>query len=297
MSTSTAVLQNRTIGRPFPWFVRLAGFGLRALARISPAAAAKGAERLFLTPLRFATPARELAWLAGSRRETVIVAGRRIAVSIWDGATVRPQTVLLVHGWGGRGSQLAAFVAPLRAEGVRVIAFDAPAHGASPGRQTNLMQFAETVAGLLERFSEWGPPLGVVAHSFGAAATTIALSRGARAGRIVLLAPAEDYSHFTRLFRRALGLDAAIVDRMQRGIERRIGVEWSEVRGTALAPGLAHPLLVVHDEEDAEVPPAHGETFADHWPGAKLLRTSGLGHQRILRDADVVDAAVRHLLG
>jgi pimeloyl-ACP methyl ester carboxylesterase len=136
-----------------------------------------------------------------------------------------------------------------------------------------------------------------VAHSFGAAATTIALSRGAKAERVVLLAPAEDYSHFTGLFRRALGLDAEIVERMQRRIERRIGVEWSRVRGRELAPRLAQPMLVVHDDEDVEVPLAHGESFATLWPGARLLRTSGLGHQRLLRDADVVAAGVAHLRG
>lgn len=296
MASSSVALTDSTIGRTFPWQVRLAGFGLRSLARLSPAAAARGAENLFLTPRRTATPSRERAWLAGSRRDEAWIGGRRIATRIWDGATYQAPTVLLVHGWGGRGSQLGAFVAPLRAEGVRVIAFDAPAHGESEGNQTNLIQFAETVATLLARHSEWATPLGVVAHSFGAAATTIALSRGARAERIVFLAPAEDYSHFTGKFRRALGLDADIVDRMQRGIERRIGVEWSAVRGGTLARELSQPLLVVHDEGDREVPLAHGEAIASGWPGARLHVTRGLGHQRLLRDADVVNAALRHLV-
>ena len=46
-------------------------------------------------------------------------------------------SVYLVHGWGGRGSQLAAFVEPLVAAGHRVVLFDAPSHGDSdpgPGR-------------------------------------------------------------------------------------------------------------------------------------------------------------------
>src|SRR5688500_15132227 len=37
--------------------------------------------------------------------------------------------VYLVHGWGGRGSQLGSFVEPLLAGGFRVVMFDAPAHG------------------------------------------------------------------------------------------------------------------------------------------------------------------------
>jgi pimeloyl-ACP methyl ester carboxylesterase len=296
MTSSAALPIDSTIGRSFPWQTRLAGLALRSLAHLSPEAAAKGAERLFLTPRRAGLPARERAWLAEARRDEVRIGDRPVATWVWEGASYRPPTVLLVHGWGGRGSQLGAFVAPLRAEGVRVVAFDAPAHGRSPGRQTNLIQIAATVAGMLERYSEWSAPRGIVAHSFGAAASTIALSRGAAVERAVWLAPAEDYSHFTSVFRRTLGLDPATVERMQRAIERRIGVDWSSVRGGVLAPRLAQPLLVVHDEGDREVPLAHGESFAAHWPGAKLLRTRGLGHRRLLRDADVVDAAVRHLV-
>jgi pimeloyl-ACP methyl ester carboxylesterase len=296
MTSNALTISNSTIGRSFPWTARLAGLGLRAVSHLSPTAAACGAENLFLTPIRVARPAREREWLSTARAEDCTIAGRRIAVWVWEGATYRAPTVVLAHGWGGRGSQLGAFVAPLRAEGVRVVAFDAPAHGESAGRQTNLIQFAETVRGMLDRFSEWAPPLGVVAHSFGAAATTIALSRGARAERAVFLAPAEDYSHFTRLFSRALGLHAGIVDRMQRRIERRIGVEWSAVRGGELAPRLSQPMLVIHDRQDREVPISHGETIAARWPGARLHLTDGLGHHRVLRDADVVERAVRHLV-
>jgi hypothetical protein len=49
------------------------------------------------------------------------------------------------------------------------------------------------------------------------------------------------------------------------------------------------PLLVVHDENDREVPIASGELVASAWPGAVLERTRGLGHRRILRDRRVIE--------
>ena len=297
MSAHASVLPNSTIVRSFPWTVRLAGGALRLLGAVAPEAAARRAADLFLTPPRPAAPERERGWLAGAHREMALSGGRELAVWIWPGATVRPRTVVLAHGWGGRGSQLGAFVAPLRAEGARVVAFDAPAHGGSAGRKTNLIQFSEAVAAILERYAEQGPVDGIIAHSFGAAATTIALARGSAVGRAVFVAPAEDYDQFTGIFRRALGLDRALVERMQRSIEQRIGVEWSAVRGRILAPRLHQPLLVVHDEGDLEVPISHGETLASFWPQAQLRRTQGLGHRRILRDADIIGEATAHLLG
>ena len=52
-------------------------------------------------------------------------------------------------------------------------------------------------------------------------------------------------------------------------------------------------LLVVHDENDREVPIACGEAIANAWPGAELVRTRGLGHQRILRDATTLQTITR----
>jgi pimeloyl-ACP methyl ester carboxylesterase len=46
--------------------------------------------------------------------------------------------------------------------------------------------------------------------------------------------------------------------------------------------------LIVHDEDDDEVPFVRGEALANAWPGARLHVTRGLGHRRILRDPDVV---------
>jgi pimeloyl-ACP methyl ester carboxylesterase len=52
------------------------------------------------------------------------------------------------------------------------------------------------------------------------------------------------------------------------------------------------PALVIHDADDASVPWQQGEMIAAAWPGARLMKTQGLGHGRILRDPAVVEAAV-----
>ena len=61
---------------------------------------------------------------------------------------------------------------------------------------------------------------------------------------------------------------------------------------TGLAVGQSAPLLVIHDQDDRDVPPHHGAAVAASWPGAQLVETTGLGHSRILRDAGVVAQAV-----
>jgi hypothetical protein len=63
-----------------------------------------------------------------------------------------------------------------------------------------------------------------------------------------------------------------------------------------LAPRMRAPLLVFHDRGDTEVPFTDGAALAQLWPNARLEPTTQLGHQRILRDRDVVARTVAFLL-
>ncbi len=51
-------------------------------------------------------------------------------------------------------------------------------------------------------------------------------------------------------------------------------------------------LMVIHDKGDRFVPYSEGAELAAAWPEGRLMTTFGLGHHRILRDRDVVNAAV-----
>ena len=87
--------------------------GNRALSALAPALAAGVAEHLFLTPPRSHRPPAEIELLATARARPMRVSGRRIETWTWGAGP----TVLLVHGWGGRGAQHGSFVGPLVARG------------------------------------------------------------------------------------------------------------------------------------------------------------------------------------
>lgn len=267
------------------------GAVVRAADRLSPAWGAGLAARLFTTTRRRRMPAREAAWLQPAERSTIVVGPWRLAAWTWEavGDTEGGPAVLLVHGWEGRASQLGAVGTAFAAAGYRAVAVDLPAHGETAGRRTNLYEMAAAVEGLAERL---GPLAAIVAHSFGAAATTVALSRRLAVEKLAYLAPSEDFDHFTGIFGRWLGLEPGLVLRMQRAIEQRVGVGWDELRGAHLAPAMTTPLLIFHDEHDTDVPASHGLTYAARWPGARLITTRGLGHRKILRQPEVVEAVV-----
>ena len=197
-------------------------------------------------------------------------------------------TVLLVHGWNGRGTQLGGFVAPLVERGFRVVAFDAIGHGESPGRHLSLPELADCIQSVA---TELGGIYGVVAHSLGGAATTLAMSRGLRVERAVFISPPSDPREFLRIFSSAIGLSDAVRARVKLRVEQRLGMTMEDMRATVHATSMRTPLLVIHDEDDKEVPVRVGMSVARAWPGAELVLTQGLGHQRILRDSNVINSA------
>lgn len=260
----------------------------RALCAASPPLAATAAMALFRRAPRHRHSEDEQTALAAGQRRDLRLDGRRLAVWQWG----HGPAVLLVHGWGSRGARLASFVPPLTRAGYSVIAFDAPGHGASSGRLSSLPQFIEAIEAIGERF---GPFAAAVGHSMGGAATTLTMGRGLAVERVVFIAPAANPAGFTDRFAKIIRLTPDVHARMRRLLERRFGMAWADFDVIAAAKKLTAPLLVFHDAEDRDVPPADGEAIAAAWPGAQLVITEGLGHRRIVHDPSVVSRAVAFL--
>lgn len=273
--------------RKVPLALRLAGGSIRTLGAVSRSAAAAVAEHLFLSPPRFTAPAREQAAFALARSTAIDSPEGRLRLWRFD---ERPVDVLLLHGWGGRSSQMSAFVAPLRAAGLGVAALDGPAHGASAGRLATVPGFARA---LLAAHAALGFR-AVVAHSMGGAATGVAVGRhGLALDAAVLIGSPATPSRFLRDFVDAVALPADIEAALLRRLAIRTGLTLADIDITSLGPTLSGGALVIHDRADREVPHADAEAIAHAWRGAELLTTAGLGHRRILRDPHVVAAACR----
>lgn len=292
--------QNSTIVRSFPLLLRsltaLFRAVFRLLGRWAPGLAARLAERLFTTPPRHRRPPRERRWLEGAERSQVTGPRGPLAVWTWEaGDAGAPEaaprgTVLLVHGWGGRGSQLGAFVEPLLAEGLRVVTFDAYGHGDTGGRRSSLPEVIESLQAVAAAV---GPLEGLVAHSLGGGAVAYALGRGLAVQRLVFLAPGLDPAAYLEQFHRMAGVPWPVLERMRRRLEERFGIPWSEFK--AVDHPRPEPLLIFHDPADPETPIPISRQLATSWPRARLIPADGLGHRRIVRDPGVVERAVGFL--
>ncbi|MGY4643794.1 alpha/beta fold hydrolase [Cellulomonas sp. URHB0016] len=271
---------------------------VRAVDPWAPDLMARAALRLWCRPPH----ATGRQTVAGGRTWTLPFGRSEIAGQTWgeDGPTV-----VLVHGWGGHRAQLAApLVEPLVAAGLRVVAYDAPSHGASgPGAlgrgRSTLPELASALdAVVTAQTIEHGPVRAVVGHSLGAAASALAVLDGTATERLVLITPLAQPLSYVTEFAAALGLGGTsrhrLVVRMEGLVGRRLSTLDVPVRA-ANAPGPLPPALVLSDLADKEADHQDGPRIARAWPGAELVVSDGLGHRRILRDGETVKRVVAYV--
>lgn len=264
------------------WKPVLAGTVFRLLGMVAPGPMSAWAFRLWFRTRRHAMPAHEQRVLRDAIFQTLWYRGLPVAVNSWGQGPV----ILLVHGWNGRGTQLGQFVAPLVAAGYRVVSFDAPAHGRTPGRSTDIFAVSAVIAALAREF---GPVQGVIAHSFGVLCTALALQQGLRIPAMVGLSPPAGIEGLLGQFGRALQLPPAVQRALARRLDDYVGGNfWQQLRhGIGRSRPLRH-CLIVHDRDDHDIPWQEGERLASVIPGAKFLLTQGLGHRRILKDPQLI---------
>lgn len=252
------------------------------LSRFFPKWVAHMAELTFLTPERVPRPPSEMDFFNTAKKYKI---QNRIAAFEW-GSPDKP-VVLLVHGWSGRGTQMAAFAKPLTESGYRVVAVDGPAHGDSDGQLTHVGDFAQF---MIDIQKDLGPFRAVIAHSFGAGCSVLSASRGLKVEKLVIVAGPSRYERVVQFYLDAIKISERSRKYFLESLANRVKLPVSEMNVGVIGRTLNLPALIVHDKEDKEVPIIAAEDIKRNWPHAELIVTTGLGHRRILKDPIVVDA-------
>lgn len=248
------------------------------------------ATRVFCHPLRGRRPPREDGYLATARRIPLPAPAGELAAWQW-GDEAQP-LVLLVHGWEGRGSQLGAFAAPLVSAGFKVVAFDAPAHGDSPGDETNIRLLTEALQTVVRLY---GPLHAVIGHSWGAAGAAMLAAQGDVPRVMVLLAPPLWQKGRVERTARRLGLSEAAQALFLEKVRQRVGWTYEKMDMRPVARSAPCPLLVFHDPGDEDTAFVDSQEFTALWTGSRLVPCPGRGHYRILVTAEVINDAVRFI--
>jgi pimeloyl-ACP methyl ester carboxylesterase len=208
----------------------------------------------------------------------------------------RGPDVFLVHGWGGCGVQMGKLALALAEAGYRARFFDAYGHGASAPGPVGFDTLMADCAALQEAAGV--TPHAWIGHSAGAlAAMAGRRTHGLRASRwVCIAAPLLPYVPIEQL--RNAGIPAPVTDRIEPMIAAQFRSDWAALKaGHAWQPDPEAALLVAYDDDDTMVHPEDGDAITALWPGTRLVRTSGCGHNRILGNSAVIAATVAHVDG
>ncbi len=201
--------------------------------------------------------------------------------------------ILLLHGFSSTCQHFARFAQPLIDKGYEVLAFDAPAHGASEGKVVNAMEYSHMIMRINELY---GPVDGYIAHSFGGISLALALENLPTDPhhKVVMIAPATETStaidgafKMLNLNNRVLrtSMDDVILEKSGRP------TEWFSIRRAIKKfPG---QILWIHDEDDDITPIADAlKVKYDAPANVQFIITKNLGHRRIYKDAHIVQQVV-----
>ncbi len=196
--------------------------------------------------------------------------------------------VLLLHGFSSNCHNFDQFVTPLINKNYEVIAFDAPAHGASEGVTINAVEYSDMIKKVIDLY---GPIKGFIAHSFGGLAVCLALESipHDENTRIALIAPATETTTAIDIAFNIIGLKNPAIKKSMEDVIFQIGgkeTAWYSIRRAMNQ--IKATVLWIHDEDDDITPLSDAlKVRNDSHSNIQFMITSGLGHRKIYRDAYV----------
>ncbi len=255
---------------------------------INPKLAAKKAFATFCTPRIYKVGEKEAKILAEATHSALMFKDRSLKTYEWNTINAT-QTALLIHGWEGHAGNLGAFVPLLLSKGYNVVAFDAPAHGLSEGKTTNLVDFGEAIYEVLKTKTNVNT---VVAHSMGSGALVWALHKHPEINlkQVAMLTTPRSIAKITDDYAAYINLGKKTVAHIFEIVNGISGMHPTLMSVENLASATAiNTALIIHDTTDKMIPYYNSEAVAKAWPRATLHTTTGIGHYRMLWHKDVIE--------
>jgi len=204
-----------------------------------------------------------------------------------------PQTkkALLLHGFSSGAHKFDSYVDLLVKRGYEVLSFDAPAHGHSDGKMTNVIEYSEMIKKVVEIY---GPIDCFIGHSFGGIALSLAMENIPHDAhtKIVFIAPAtETTSAIDGAFAMLKIKDKKVRAEMDKLVFEKTSnyPEWFSIRRAV--KNIKAQILWIHDEDDDITPLSDAlKVREDNHNNINFVITKGLGHRKIYHAAAVKKA-------
>lgn len=252
-------------------------FYIRTLSIVAPQKAAKKALDMFFTPKKHPNKSWETDALKTAK--SITLAGG-INCLVWG----EGKPILLMHGWEGRASQMSVFL-PYLSSQYQLIALNAPAHGLSEGTRSHPHKFIKAIFTAQQHFGDFH---AIVGHSMGGGTAVYAALANLNVNKVISIAGPSNFENLVRAFALFVGLRGKALTLFMQKAEDEVGLPFATLNLASRVAKLNQPLLVIHDEDDVEVPFAGARRYKDTIAQGEFYTTKGLGHRKIMQSPEVL---------
>jgi esterase/lipase len=254
------------------------------LSTISKRKAAEKAFKLFCTP-QHRNKKKLPPIFEQSEKLKLAFKGHLIQGYRWNATS--DKKILILHGFESSVVNFYRYVKQLVKKGYCVLAFDAPAHGKSSGKEINILLYKDFIDHLNE---EYGIIKGFIAYSLGGLALSLSIESWEHdhTTKIVYVAPAVETSTAMVSFCNFLKLNKEVQKEFELIIEEKSGHSPAWFSIARAATNITADVLFVQDKHDNMTPFSDVEPLinANH-SNFRFIINEGLGHRRIYRDSKV----------
>ena len=253
--------------------IGLLRFQINTIALFSLGWAGRKALDIFRTPHKGRLREQDKTFLAGAKWETIQAEGLDIQTYLWEGSG---PTILLAHGWESNSGRWRTFINVFKKKNYRIVALDAPGHGATSGNRFDAHWYALALKAVAEHFQ----PAFIAGHSAGGMALMYYLSQFKPSfvhGGVVIAAPCS-LRRVLNNFNAVLHLSERAMQGMEIAINDQFGVPVDSFNLYDFAEKNKTPGLMMYDACDEVASFAEGQKLAAIWKKSRFEGYNGLGH-------------------
>jgi pimeloyl-ACP methyl ester carboxylesterase len=252
---------------------KMYGFYFNLWSFINPSKTGEMALELFSKPRRGRLTAEHEAFLNTARKQKISFEDGLIQLYHWKGDG---PTVLLHHGWESNSYRWKYLFPELQKRNYNIIAFDAPAHGASDGSLFTAIKYAECMRMIYDLY----PPQIILAHSVGAMAACYRLSHQVPESlkKIVLLGGPNTLEVIMKNYQELLSFNNRVYKALNDEIFKRFGKQIKEFAVQDFVKSIPTLTLFIHSTQDQIVTHESSIQNHEHHPNSQLKITGTGGH-------------------
>lgn len=214
------------------------------------------------------------------------------------------RTVLLAHGWGSRASHMAPLARQLSEAGFRVVAFDAPGHSSiDEFRETqysSMFEFCTTISAVGKSIS---PVYALVGYSLGAASAAVVAAgqkkfndKKVEAEKLILISAPQSIATMIKSFCRNNNLEIQDEQKLKNELQHEFDFSIEEYLTTEAVKIFNKEILLIHDNDDEEVPINDAKEIAASSAKIKTFYSNGYGHYKVLMNRNMFSEVKKFLL-